>query len=233
MYIISNKKDYYDGVAGTLGIDKTIVYERKTIELDNKQTFDIFRRADYYVKNSDKTPFLKLGSFFMRKQIPQKYHNYSYFIIGFCGKIYVGWKLYEETKNQYNIFSRTKITITYDFEFIKTLIDCERSYVGNLVDIYNDVINYDVTPYFQEVKSPIFLYESGYDRGNSTMTINPILADYEFFKVFDSFLAFQEIQMYISGVLGNLEKDTLNIEDKYKIAQYGFDKWSFRKEPQK
>ena len=31
MYIIAKNKDYYDGVAGTMGIDKTIVYERNTV----------------------------------------------------------------------------------------------------------------------------------------------------------------------------------------------------------
>lgn len=240
MLILSNKKDYYDGVAGTLGVDKTIVYQRKTIELSNNEAFDIFKRANYYGKNSNNSPFLKLGNFFIRKQKPQKYHNYSYFIVGFCGKIYVGFKLYEE------INRNIKVTITYDFDLIKTVVDTERSFVGNMVDVYNDVMNYDISPYFWEIKSPIFIYDSNASlpsfnyrsmsiglSNNSTLIINPILKDYEFFKVFDSFLAFQEIQMYISGVLGNNEKDTLNIDDKYKISQYGFDKWSFRKEPQK
>ena len=39
--------------------------------------------------------------------------------------------------------------------------------------------------------------------------------------------------MFISGVLGNKEKEIVQVEDKYKIAQHGFDKWSFRKEPEK
>jgi hypothetical protein len=42
MLILSNKnKDYYDGVAATTGIDKTIVYNRKTEEIaeSNVQMF--------------------------------------------------------------------------------------------------------------------------------------------------------------------------------------------------
>ena len=31
MYVISKFKDYYDGVVGSVCIDKTIVYERKLI----------------------------------------------------------------------------------------------------------------------------------------------------------------------------------------------------------
>ena len=37
MYIISKKKDYYDGVAGTTGIDKTIVYDRQIVELEKDE----------------------------------------------------------------------------------------------------------------------------------------------------------------------------------------------------
>jgi len=70
-------------------------------------------------------------------------------------------------------------------------------------------------------------------RNNRKFFINPVLKDYEFYKIFDSYQAFQEIQMFISGVLGSKEKDIIMIEDKYKIASHGFDKWSFRKEPEK
>jgi len=37
--------------------------------------------------------------------------------------------------------------------------------------------------------------------------------------------------MFMGGVLGSPEKEIVQIEDKYKITQHGFDKWSFRKEP--
>jgi hypothetical protein len=47
-------------------------------------------------------------------------------------------------------------------------------------------------------------------------------------------MAFQEIQMFISGVLGIDENPTVEVSDKDKIISRGFDyKWSFRKEPKK
>jgi hypothetical protein len=49
----------------------------------------------------------------------------------------------------------------------------------------------------------------------------------------DSFTAFQEISMFLGGVLGAGEKNIVEVEDKYKITQHGFNKWSFRKEPEK
>ena len=63
--------------------------------------------------------------------------------------------------------------------------------------------------------------------------LNPHYNDYEFYKVFDSFTAFQEIQMFMGGVLGSGEKEIVEVADKYKIGQHGFDKWSFRREPDK
>jgi hypothetical protein len=39
--------------------------------------------------------------------------------------------------------------------------------------------------------------------------------------------------MFMGGVLGAGEKEIVEVEDKYKITQHGFNKWSFRKEPQK
>ena len=47
-------------------------------------------------------------------------------------------------------------------------------------------------------------------------------------------MAFQEIEMYISGVLGINNKPTVEISDKNKIVGRGFDlKYSFRKDPEK
>ena len=92
-------------------------------------------------------------------------------------------------------------------------------------------MNYDPINLFRESKTPIFVYDTY--RRDDAFIINPILKDYEFYKVVDAFTAFTELQMFISGVLGVGEKEIVEIEDKYKIGQHGFDKWSFRKEPQK
>jgi hypothetical protein len=54
------------------------------------------------------------------------------------------------------------------------------------------------------------------------------LKDIEFQRVLDPFTAYQELDQWISGVLGqNPEPD--EVSDKVKIQQHGFDSWSFRK----
>ncbi len=48
MFIISKKKDYYDGVVGTVGIDKTLVYNRETVEIEENKFPNILKKMPYY-----------------------------------------------------------------------------------------------------------------------------------------------------------------------------------------
>lgn len=57
------------------------------------------------------------------------------------------------------------------------------------------------------------------------------LADIEFYRVIDAYTMFQELEMYIGGVLPRPGAMTATIADKDRIVQHGFDKWSFRKPP--
>jgi hypothetical protein len=50
----------------------------------------------------------------------------------------------------------------------------------------------------------------------------------EFQKVLDPFTAYQELEMWISGVLGQ-NPQPLEVSDEVKIQQHGFNEWSFRK----
>jgi hypothetical protein len=62
------------------------------------------------------------------------------------------------------------------------------------------------------------------------VVLNPSLRAIDFYKVFDAFSTFQELEMYLGGVLPKPGAMMVNIEDKYRIPQHGFDKWSFRKQ---
>jgi hypothetical protein len=64
----------------------------------------------------------------------------------------------------------------------------------------------------------------------SKFHINPMLKDYEFYRVFDTYQTFQEISMFLGGVLGTNEDGGNVVDDKHRFSQRGFDKWSFRKE---
>ena len=57
---------------------------------------------------------------------------------------------------------------------------------------------------------------------------NPVLKDFQFFRAVSTYQAFQEISMYISGVIGVGEKNTVTISDKDMRDAKGFDDWSFK-----
>lgn len=60
------------------------------------------------------------------------------------------------------------------------------------------------------------------------------LSRYGFYKALDPYSAMQELSMFIGGVLGNVEPNTVQITDeKTLVAKHGFDKWSFRKKSAK
>jgi hypothetical protein len=90
-----------------------------------------------------------------------------------------------------------------------------------------------------ENRLPVFMFIASKQWNNAvhekpqehTALVNPSLKDVEFYKVLDSFTAYQEIDMFISGTLPQSTAMPIEIADKDKIPQHGFDKWSFRKTP--
>lgn len=75
--------------------------------------------------------------------------------------------------------------------------------------------------------------EPGERSGYCTIIKNPRLTDIQFFKAVEHFTAFQEIDMFLSGVMAPENRPMVQIEDKYKIKEHGFDEWSFKKLPGK
>lgn len=248
MYIISKNKDYYDGVVGTMGIDKTIVYERTEKEIEEKTEFPSpFKyKRKYFSYSENNSAFIGLGDFGNTND--SKYTRNSLFIVGFCGKLYLGWRMYYEKKIFNPTIGEHEIILNYDiiygYDNVKDELVDNHWGENKLYDSVQYILNYDPINIFRKINSPIFIYDSGIDVRytnysnliksiKSKFIINPILKDYEFYKVVDSFTAFQEIQMFIAGVLGIGEKEIIEVDDKYKIPQHGFDKWSFRKKPSK
>jgi hypothetical protein len=169
------------------------------------------------------------------------------FVVGFCGKFYFGMKFVEMPQNYKTYTTDTVIKefITFDIEVMKNRIKDKRGFMSKtrdhakLDELVNQIKNIKTQDTFRKFNTPIFVYRfgDGYSRTpcayqESFFVVNPCLKQYDFYRIFDSFTCFQEIQMYISGVLGNREKDIIEVADKYKIAQHGFDKWSFRKMPE-
>jgi hypothetical protein len=67
---------------------------------------------------------------------------------------------------------------------------------------------------------------------NHTVILNPKLKDRHFFKVMDTYTTFQALDMWICGTLAYPQNAMVMLDDKSMIAKHGFDKWSFRKQPE-
>lgn len=236
MLIISKYRDYYDSAVGVSGVDKQIVYERKP---------SVFK-SDYYNKLHIRESWYDYLS-----NIINKGYNESreLGVLGFCGKLYV---VLIDSKYQPIEKGGTVTNILYGPEIVPYLYKTDKknkyssryyrpskSNKEKLEDIINEYhgksdsssfIKHNVPIFFDHVIGDKFLMEdnelTGKDGG---LLVNPSLEKYGFYKIKDSFSAFQDIQNYISGVLGVNTKPIVVIDDKYKIQQHGFDpKWSFR-----
>lgn len=256
MYIISKFRDYYDSVTG-LEIDKSCIYERNQFVdnsqhdfIDNSELFKGDRigwSTDPYMLRSYSKPnsYSKTGKISFIKP----------FIIGFCGKTYVGYVFhYERTDMTFD----EKIKISYDLEEINKLIEIEdnKEYLNKntknrINSFFNKFNNKEHNKLFLEKHVPIFVFDfetnltdskifddkikldfSSRMHNGRFLLYNPCLANYQFYKVFNTAQAFQEIQMYMQNVLCKKEDNMIQISNKDKILQHGYDfKWSFRKEP--
>ena len=143
MYIISKHKDFYDGVAGTTGIDKTIVYERHSKDVEGKENFP---EPFSYDKNSrfnwkNKNPFHEISSYDLKKEVT-KYDLYSAFIVGFCGKLYIGWKFLKKNPLYHSPYRygqpEYNMDIIFDQKVALRYIK-ENKWSGNLSSIFLSV----------------------------------------------------------------------------------------------
>ncbi len=250
MYIISKFNDYYDGAVG-MGIDKTIIYQRhlkamsipehirKTIDEDHGWN------SSFTDRYSDK--------------IPKGRYNTSIIVVGFCGKLYLGLKCTKQIwgRNEFDVYTDLyKTHITYDLERIREIIKqydkdrkgYEKKWYKSKSELFENYLlrfnAIDPTEWFRELNTPIFVWGTpkdidrwryiDQDLDKNNFFVNASLKDYEFAKVIDPYTAFQEVYMYIGGVLGvNKDGTEIPATEKQKVAQHGMDKWSFRKPPNK
>lgn len=106
----------------------------------------------------------------------------------------------------------------------------------HLVEVFNRVekSREGFDPFFELEKSPIFTFKR---KGKwpvsekDYIVFNSKLKDYQFYRVFDAARAWQEITMYLSNMCFP-EVVPNPISDVLKAETHGFDKFSFRKDPQ-
>lgn len=246
MRILSKFNDYYDSVQA-FGIDKTIFYKRSTIIYDQKEKEYQEIANIPFIKNliedNHITPNGSPTNF--REGLLLNYYSFIFF----CGKIYpcfVFSKLGKETGQHFYCYTLDEIT--------KTIVEngttkqVKRWFVNQKdsiwhhkrnykkIDIYKNVFNKiksindnQIIDLHHKLEVPILVYRVFGDY-NKSFILNHKLSEYKFFKKVDTYTAYQEISMFISGVLGGQSPKMIEISDEDKKAKHGFGKMSFKKE---
>lgn len=206
MLIISPFRDYYDKAMG-VGVDKSIIYRRETqvIPLTSKEW------------RASATVFGAAGPW----EITPK-------VLGFCGGLYpvifakaadqTMW-LWDENEFQRGLgyIDAPKKYFTWGGSILAT-----KTRTGH----YNAHSHVGLLGLFQEHKVPVFLWSQ------NELVLDPQLAPTGFVGDKDPWTAFQDIMMYISGVLGTDAKVPLELSDKDKASKAGHDGvYSFKKPP--
>lgn len=246
MRIISKFHDYYDSVMSQ-GQDFGLLYlrneEKKNLPLSKwPGRFPHCRASSKYATRYHDTPHLGIEDY----------------IVGFCGKIYP--VIYLEADAQiagqiaksdgskvlYSTFCYSLAEIDafiekhYKKKHIEAYYDNKYSWRsknwpyyarrGDFKELFDECARKidQYTDIFMEHHSPIFIVKNG-----SQLVINASLKQYEFYKKFDSYTAFQELQMFL-GNQASPEKPIPHVSDRDLMEGKGFDyKWSFRKEKEK
>lgn len=219
MLIVSKFHDYYDSAAG-MGIDKTCVYKRSTEQVVK----DRYSYRDSFENKKKKFELEK-------------------FTIWFCGKVYPGVKI--EEKDTYPPYESNKMHYFYDADKLENFLKKNnllkelkgiRSRYYSRRDFREDS---DRKEYFDFNRETLRKIKKDYVRYRCPVMVidesgiikNPVLKNYGFAKVKDPYTAFQELYMYISGVLGSSGNPMIELTDKDKQEKRGFWKWSFRTMP--
>jgi hypothetical protein len=213
MLIVSKFHDYYD-VGMRQGMDKTVVYERKTVSIEGK-----FPSTFKYSPNEWRAS-----------------------VLAFCGKFYPFVYRVTEHKVDRIIWDVEEAVgalpkSKYRYYWDDDRIDSEAG-----IRKFFDRKYPELERLFHEHRTPIFGFEPAKQRrwGSrkenpyESLVLSPNLKDIKFYKVKDPISAFQDIYMFVSGVLGAPAKKAKPIDDKIMAVSKGHDgEYSFKKPPGK
>ncbi len=233
MRIISDFHDYYDAVQA-VGQDQTLIYHRKREETTV---------SEYPL------PVLRLSFPQNAPAIEIQQH-----IVGFCGKIYPVMALTHTASRKSAICHdlgevdsflegtcRKREMEAYRAEANpywhrrRWLDDSLHSFRSKFEKHFTECTKKKdaFVAMFIEKQCPVWIGTvlDMWRRGaNGKIVYNGSLKELEFFRLFDTFRAFQEIAMFLGGLAVPL-KEIPEVPDKIMVGVKGFDEWSFRKPP--
>lgn len=235
MRIISDFHDFYDS-AMAHGADMRLVFERNQRIIDGAD-------ADLGIDLQNLPAIIQLRDGKTRRYTTD--HTVHTHILLFCGRLI---PFVVDTKPDSYYGGPWKTTTSWSIEDLQTTIDQDpdvaRHYACNWIHRWafnrkalHHVFGFRADPLriaeiHERHRSPIILYRnllrSGGERQVETV-VNPNLKDIGFQTQSDAFATFQDIAMYLGGVMHAGERQTVTIPDNIRAAKHGLDDWSFRK----
>lgn len=239
MLIVSKFHDYYD-TASIYGVDKTCVYLR------NEEKIEVHGRGwrnDPYVslKDGKRLQLGQVASYETKRFVGASY-EFKKAVLGFCGHIY---PLIKVIKTSSTLPHTEEAFCFYDQPSFKEFVAEEgiagksyrsRWYTDNFyVDDDQGIYNFfdpnkwtKLEGLFAAFHVPCFVLRE------RSLKLNPNLKKLGFMKIKDPQSAFQDVYMYLSGVLGAPPPPKEKIDDKIMAASKGHDgEYSFKKPPGK
>jgi len=234
MRIISPFKDYYDNIQA-YGIEESLNFIREPKKHIQKLSFQIKRDKDiiplfWPYEHTNQNDYVKI----------------EYIIIGFCGHWHLCVKITENKETQakflysfeeYEAYRKqTKNLALIDHYNARWnsffVFDNPEEPIGKkLKSTFNKVKYLNDISTFQWYEAPIIIVTVDRSKAQKTFTANGSLREYKFEKVKDPYTAYQEISMFVSGVLGHEEDHPSLMSDDVMRDKKGFDNWSFKTKP--
>lgn len=238
MMILSSFRDYYDSCAGH-GVDVTVQYRREPREYNLRAETG----PDGVTVKSFNSVIQQVND-----RLPPLRGRLSFLYVGFCGKIYVGLRP-RIVVNTGKIYTNTIYPGRPAPELAyQPMWDVRDVHVKDLdaefteYRFFNNKGDKSIREWFNtKGAGPVGEWLDLFQRERAVsfvahddkLIINPCLQDFKFQRVVGGAEAFQEIEMFISGVLGVSANPMIELTDKDRIQAHGFDDFSFRKGPGK
>ncbi len=243
MHIISKFTDYYD-IGLSEGHDKTIIYKR-SIEEKTCQLSRFRAKNTKPVRFETETSVMKHSLEF----------DYQWIVVGFCGKVFQCLTLERvfETHDGKKNVKKSKTFCCYTADQVRKVFrnhaskeELERFMskpsrswreslrYSSVQKRFYDWNNDRYADVFVKMNAPLFVVdrvETKFRHDLVRIRSNVELNRYQFYQVFCPYTTFQEISMFISGVLGMGEPDMIEISDECKRDSKGFNEKSFKTRP--
>lgn len=239
MKIVSKFHDYYDSCLAH-GQDNAVVYLRapKTFSFNDKNNPPIIQELESWVsklstRHSDFPFSLSRNKPFDWFVFNKLRYTVNYITLIFSGRAYPAIEVLEES-SRYPFTTKTYLWNVDDaIEYfvsrgqdLKSTSRFARQNREDLIRQYYKCIQPNLD-WMIENKVTCVLF-------NKEITVNPSLRDIQFYRVFDAYTCYQELSMWLEGTLSYPQNMMVEIEDKYRIEQHGFDtKYGFRTRPAK